>query len=345
MSRVTVKTIAEVANVSIGTVDRALNNRGRIMPETKQKILRVAESLGYRTNHIASALSKKFSFRIAIMMAKQPSYFTDELLQGFDSAQKELQDYDLHLDYFFSESLAFEDQLPIIQAISPANYDAVAINAGSEKLLPYINSLISQGVRVATFNSDVPNSNRLFYVGENPYMGGSVAAELMGKIIGGKGDVAVLAGFSLVGSHRSRSAGFIDYFRKHYPDVQLMENFEYHDHEDEAYNAIQQIFKQKKIRGAFCVSSVGVIGVGNYLTSHLSPGEFCLIGYDINQRSAQLLQQNYCTALIYQEPRLQSYNVLHYLFNLLTGINTPDKKEYFTKARIVLCENLEDYMD
>ena len=36
MARVTVQTIAREANVSVGTVDRALNNRGRINEETRR---------------------------------------------------------------------------------------------------------------------------------------------------------------------------------------------------------------------------------------------------------------------------------------------------------------------
>ena len=44
-SRVTLKQIAELAGVSIGTVDRALNDRGRISTDTKEKILKIAKQL------------------------------------------------------------------------------------------------------------------------------------------------------------------------------------------------------------------------------------------------------------------------------------------------------------
>ena len=47
MKKVTLKQIAELADTSIGTVDRALNGRGRINEVTKQKILQIADELGY----------------------------------------------------------------------------------------------------------------------------------------------------------------------------------------------------------------------------------------------------------------------------------------------------------
>ena len=43
MGKVTLKMIADQAGVSIGTVDRALNNRGRILPETKAQIIEIAK--------------------------------------------------------------------------------------------------------------------------------------------------------------------------------------------------------------------------------------------------------------------------------------------------------------
>ena len=48
--RVTLNQIAEAAGVSRGTVDRALNHRGRINPEVAERILRIAKEMGYRRN-------------------------------------------------------------------------------------------------------------------------------------------------------------------------------------------------------------------------------------------------------------------------------------------------------
>lgn len=345
MERVTLKEIADKAGVSIGTVDRALNNRGRILPETKSHIIEIANSLGYQPNRLASALRRKTHYRIAVIMSRFPVYFTDELLKGFEIAAKELQDFNIELEFFFSDSLSAYEQEPILNKLAYSEYDAIALNAGGESLSARVDEIISNGTPVVTFNSDIPGSNRLFYVGENPYRNGRVAGELMGKILGGKGTVAILAGFSLVTSHSARAAGFRDYLTEHYPDIRILDMQEYHDHEDEAYKAMQTLWeKDVAVQGVFCVSAVGVIGVGNFLKQHLSSSHICLIGYDINNQSAQLLKENYCAALIYQEPRKQSYKVLHLLYDLLSS-NKPEMKEYYTKGGIVVSENLQDYME
>ena len=42
---VTIRQIAEAAGVSRGTVDRALNNRGRIRPEVAERVRQIAEEM------------------------------------------------------------------------------------------------------------------------------------------------------------------------------------------------------------------------------------------------------------------------------------------------------------
>lgn len=54
---VTLQQIAEKAGVSRGTVDRALNDRGRIKPEVAEKIKKIAEEMGYQPNRAGRALA------------------------------------------------------------------------------------------------------------------------------------------------------------------------------------------------------------------------------------------------------------------------------------------------
>ncbi|WP_234408903.1 LacI family DNA-binding transcriptional regulator [Marinilabilia salmonicolor] len=48
MRPVRIKDIAEKANVSIGTVDRVLHNRGEVAKKTKEKVLTIAKEMNYQ---------------------------------------------------------------------------------------------------------------------------------------------------------------------------------------------------------------------------------------------------------------------------------------------------------
>ena len=71
---ITIRQVAEKANVSIGTVDRILHNRGRVSEVTRQKVLNLVKELGYKPNIHASLLSARKTIRIVVIIP----YFQSE---------------------------------------------------------------------------------------------------------------------------------------------------------------------------------------------------------------------------------------------------------------------------
>ena len=65
---ITTKKIAEICNVSRGTVDRALNDRPGINSRTREKIREVARKYNYRPHLIASSLSRGKSMSIGVIL-------------------------------------------------------------------------------------------------------------------------------------------------------------------------------------------------------------------------------------------------------------------------------------
>ena len=65
--RVTIRDVAKVAGVSVTTVSHALNGKGRIEPETVQRVREAAERLGYQASHAARNLRGGRTGRIAVI--------------------------------------------------------------------------------------------------------------------------------------------------------------------------------------------------------------------------------------------------------------------------------------
>lgn len=78
---VTMKDIARKCGVSEGTVDRALNHRGGIKQETKEKILRVAKELDYRPNHMASCLARGNTRTIGVVCTELMNPFFSSFIE------------------------------------------------------------------------------------------------------------------------------------------------------------------------------------------------------------------------------------------------------------------------
>jgi LacI family transcriptional regulator len=66
--KVTIKQIAEVAGVSFSTVAKALNDDVLINKETKKKVKRIANELGYYPNLLATGLRKKSTKTIGVIL-------------------------------------------------------------------------------------------------------------------------------------------------------------------------------------------------------------------------------------------------------------------------------------
>src|SRR5438477_10810089 len=83
--------IAELANVSIGTVDRALHGRGGIKEATRHRILQVAQQIGYTPNLAARALSvARATASIGVCMPREIHLFYDQLWSGVLEAARPL---------------------------------------------------------------------------------------------------------------------------------------------------------------------------------------------------------------------------------------------------------------
>jgi LacI family transcriptional regulator len=63
----TIRDVARLAGVSIGTASKALNANGRLSAETRGRVLRVASDIGYRPNDLAQSLHRARSMTVGIL--------------------------------------------------------------------------------------------------------------------------------------------------------------------------------------------------------------------------------------------------------------------------------------
>ena len=103
--RITIKDIATRAQVSTGTVDRVLHNRGNVAPEVKKRIQQAIDELGYQKNILASTLAfNRIIDVVALIPTSEDSYWK-QIHTGIQKALKTVQNYgmavhSIHFNYF-----------------------------------------------------------------------------------------------------------------------------------------------------------------------------------------------------------------------------------------------------
>lgn len=89
MKYITLKMVAERAEVSVNTASRAINNKPDINDETKKRVLKVAQELGYVRNATAVALRTKKTRTLGVVIADNRNPFYAEVLNGIEEAARE----------------------------------------------------------------------------------------------------------------------------------------------------------------------------------------------------------------------------------------------------------------
>jgi len=71
----TILDLAAALKLSPATISRALNNTSYVKPETKQRVLEMAQKLGYRKNTMAAGLRNNKTNTVGLILPKISMYF------------------------------------------------------------------------------------------------------------------------------------------------------------------------------------------------------------------------------------------------------------------------------
>ncbi len=82
----TIRDVAHAAGVSVGTASKALNDRGRLRPETRERVRREAERLEFRPNDLIKSLLRGRTFTVGLITTDYLGQFTMPGIAGIEAA-------------------------------------------------------------------------------------------------------------------------------------------------------------------------------------------------------------------------------------------------------------------
>lgn len=169
----TIKEIAALAGVSRGTVDRVLNHRGDVNPQTEEKIMKIVRALDYKPNKAGIVLAaQKKNLKLGVVLLGIGNPFFEDVLSGVHEKAEELAGYNCSVLIRQTE-YSLQQQLDAIEELLSEGINGLAISPYNDSAVrEKINSLGSCGIPVVTLNTDIENSSRLAYVGSNFYRSG-----------------------------------------------------------------------------------------------------------------------------------------------------------------------------
>ncbi len=325
----TMQQIADLAGVSRGTVDRAINARGRVNPEVEERILKIAREIGYQPKHAKSTAVLRGKKRIGIITQMEGSSFMKNVHRGIEDAGKILEKMNMELIVREINGMDPEAELKLIEEMKNESIDALAIMpAVDNRVREGLTDLRDLNIPVITFNADLPGCGRMSFVGLDNRASGRTAAGLMDMMLKNGGKVIAITGYFSNPVSSERIEGFTDELRKLDSKIELIGVQSSFDQKEEVEKIVLSSLQMfPKLKGIF-LSSGGQAGIRSAIDKVNPEDKPLVIVYDVTKTNIELLDEGYVDFIIDQDAYSQGYQTVRLLSEYLSSGEVPEELNY-----------------
>lgn len=168
-----------------------------------------------------------------------------------------------------------------------------------------INRAAEMGIPVVTFAADSPNSKRVAYITSDNFREGKAAADEMGKVMGGKGEYAVLENPGQ-DNHDRRVSAFINEMKSAFPQTKLVARAATNQDPSKAYNAVLSMLQANpNLSVLFMPEASSAIGAAQAVVEN--GGKVKVITVDVNAKVLDMIKSGEVYASINPNQGVQGY--------------------------------------
>src|ERR1700744_1061867 len=176
-----IKDIALKANVSTGTVDRVLHNRGNVNEKVKERVLKILAEMKYEPNFIARALDSNKTYHLAALI---PDYSFDAYWLapklGIEKAEKDMGKMGIQVHQFLFNPFDVETFKEAARQAMQINPDGIVLSPiFHREVLPFFEDWKEKGIPFVLFNTQIAEFEPLSYIGQDNYQSGFLAGKLI----------------------------------------------------------------------------------------------------------------------------------------------------------------------
>jgi LacI family transcriptional regulator len=341
MKKIGVRELAKLANVSLGTVDRALNGRKEVSEKTRLRILQIAEKHGYTPNLSARALSVgRANLRIGVCIPREIHYFYDQIRDGIFDEARRFDHVGVEVLYQPVRTLGSKSS-HVIKRLLDSDIQALVLTPGNPaEVAPLIEIAEKQrNVRVVCVATDDSLSSRSTSISVDPRLNGMLAAELMSKFVPSHSQVAVVTGIMKTEDNGKKVAGFSDVFAKECGGGEIVEIIEGHEDEKETFNKCVRLLKKYPKLAGLYISTVNCIPVCEAIEARGRSGQIRIVATDLFAEAMPFFESGTLSASIYQNPYRQGQTAVRLIVDhILHGQPFPPVR--YLNPAIALKSNL-----
>ncbi|MFY0605086.1 MAG: LacI family DNA-binding transcriptional regulator [Cyclobacteriaceae bacterium] len=342
MKSYTIKDIAKLAEVSPGTVDRVIHNRGKVSEKALVKVKAVLEEIDYEPNVLAQSLKNQKILLIEVLM---PHIHEDEywkqIHEGIQAFSQQYKGFGLKISVHHFSSLDPSSFVQVANEALKRGVDAFLITPlFLNESIAFEKELQRQGIPLITINNEINDIKPLTFIGQNLIESSRTAANLIAQCSKDLKDIIIIhiSEDPFNASYLSTKAqGVRDYFKGKGVDIH---EITLNNPENDIQNLIQMSKDLSPNPGYFITTSKAHL-VAAELRRH-SPNSV-IVGYDLIHQNIDLLVDHKINFLINQNPYKMAFEGLAKFADKLVFSRSLEP-HYYLPIDIINSENIHSYI-
>ncbi len=342
----TIKDIAKLANVSPGTVDRVIHNRGKVSDKALAKVSVVLEEIQYKPNVFAQSLKKQKSLSFAVLIPrKEDDGYWRTAHEGILKAMEDFDHFGINVkvtSFNSKDPQDFTYKANEILSDSPSGLLITPIFL--QESLDMLKKFESANIPYVTFNTRIHDLNPSCAIGQNLKQSGRLAGNLIDHCCKEIGNLLVIHLDENPGNapHMiQKENGFREYFQATNPNIRIKSIVIPHRDPNRINDMLnKQVGDLRNVTGAF-VTTAKVHLVAYPIKSRFN--DCVVIGYDPTTNNIDGIKAGMIDFLINQNPYMAAYEGIAKLSDLLVFGKTIEQ-EKLLPLDIITRENLDSYL-
>lgn len=293
--RFSIKQIAAQAGVSKATVDRVLHQRGSVHYQTDRRIQQALQELDAQEK---SGPVVGRTFHIDIIL-HTPTRFSDAVQEAIHAQLGSLAPFRIFPRFHLYQEIDTQRMHDLILRCADKGSQGLILKAADEpQINEAVNRVTAAGIPVVTLVSDLPQSERVGYVGMDNRTAGQTAAYLMSRWLDQTAqDVAVVISSELFRGEEEREMGFRVWLRNRAPHLRVVDISGGYGVYGPTFERVSQaLLDNPSLRAVYSVGGGNRAIVDAFAAQSRPLSAF--IGHDLDQENRQLLAEEKIAAII-----------------------------------------------
>lgn len=321
--KIRIKDVAELAGVSVGTVDRVIHNRPNVSKTAREKVEKALKEMDYHPNMYASALAynKKYNFDFIIPKHESEAYW-EEIEEGAMSACEHRRDFNINMKMMYYNRFDKNTFVLVTEQCLKDRPDGVIIVPTTlDVMREFTDILHDQDIPFILLDSYMPDLKPLSFYGQDSFFSGYFAGRMLMLLAAKENEIMLMKqmknGNVASKQQENRETGFRHYMRDHFPEVKITEVNLPLNKEREQYDDILDTFFKEHPHVHHCITFNSKAHLVGEFLQKSNRRNVQIMGYDMVNKNAECVKQGSISFLIAQHAYMQGFSCIETLFEAI----------------------------